>query len=280
MPMLEELDLCFNPAIGGGGAVSLIRALYTSRVKTLSLGNTGIGEEDCVCLSELSKFNHHLEYIEVGYNLSSESVEMITSGVSHSSSLITLDMSHSQFSVAAVVSLASLLSDQSNCKLEELHLLDCHISSGGAVELAAALCKNTTLRTLILSGNPIGDHVEGVAAIATSLVENKSLIRLKLQDCNISGQGADELAVALYKNSTLEILDLDCNPISVEGASAMSDMLQHNTSLTMLYMGDDSVGEAGVRQLMNSLKYNQTLEYLWLLEKYKSETSDRRILWL
>jgi len=27
--MLEELDLYFNPAIGSGGAVSLIRALYT-----------------------------------------------------------------------------------------------------------------------------------------------------------------------------------------------------------------------------------------------------------
>jgi len=79
MPMLGILDIHNNKAIGSGGAVSLIRALYTSRVKTPSLWNTGIGEEDCVCLSELSKSNHHLKHLDVGdNNLSSECVEMIT----------------------------------------------------------------------------------------------------------------------------------------------------------------------------------------------------------
>ena len=142
-----------------------------------------------------------------------------------------------------VAAIATLLIE--NKSLTELGLGDCHISSGGAMELAAALCKNTTLRTLKLSGNPIGDHVEGVAAIATLLIENKSLTWLEFKDCHISGQGAGELAAALYKNSTLKTLDLDHNPIGVEGASSMSDMVQHNTSLTALYMRDDSVGKRG-----------------------------------
>jgi len=51
----------------------------------------------------------------------------------------------------------------------ELVLRDCHISGQGAGELAAALSNNTTLRNLDLRGNPIGDHVEGVAAIGMSL---------------------------------------------------------------------------------------------------------------
>jgi len=81
MPMLQELIFDNNPAIGSGGAVSLIRALYTSRVKTLRLENTGVGEKDCVCLIELSKSNPHLELLDVGHNnLSYESVEMITNG--------------------------------------------------------------------------------------------------------------------------------------------------------------------------------------------------------
>ena len=119
MPMLEELDFYYNPAIGNGGAVALIRSLYTSRVKTLMLSDTGIGEEDCVRLSELLESNHYLEYLTVEDNhLSSESVEMIIRGVTHSTSLITLDMSNSLFSVAAVVDLASLLSEQTDCSLE------------------------------------------------------------------------------------------------------------------------------------------------------------------
>ena len=110
--------------------MSLIRALHTSRVKTLSLRNIGISEEDCVCLVELLKSNPHLKHLRVGRNnLSSEIVEIITSGVAHSSSLRELDMSYSHFSVAVVANLASLLSEQSKCKLVKLILQDPTISA-------------------------------------------------------------------------------------------------------------------------------------------------------
>ena len=145
------------------------------------------------------------------------------------------------------------------CTLTELYLEDCHISSNCAVELAAALCKNTKLKHLMLSNNPIGEHLEGVTAVAEMLVENKTLRELNLQDCHISSEGAVELAAALCKNSILEDLNLNRNPIGVKGASSMSDMLQHNTSLEVLHLCDDSVGEEGVHQLINSLKHNQTL---------------------
>ena len=46
-----------------------------------------------------------------------------------------------------------------NKALTDLYLENCHISSGGAVEMAAALCKNTTLRDLDLSHNPIGESM-------------------------------------------------------------------------------------------------------------------------
>ena len=176
-------------------------------------------------------------------------------------------------------SLASVLKDHTKCTLTVLNLRDCHITSESAVELAAALCKYTTLKHLDLSHNPIGEHVEGVTAVAKMLVENKTLTWLGLEDCHISSEGAVELAAALGKNSTLKHLNLDHNPIGVKGASSMSDMLQHNTSLEDLYLRDDSVGEEGVHQLINSLKHNQTLSKLWLPEKYKSETSDHRIHW-
>ena len=279
MSRLEELWLGHNP-IGSGGAVEVIKSLCGSGVKKqLWLHDTGIGGPDCEALSELLQSTHSLEQLDIDQNnLSSESVASIITGLSHNNSLTVLAISDSHFSTANTLHLSSLLRD-SKCTLTSLWLRDCHISSEGAVELATALCKNTTLRTLTLSGNPIGEHVEGVAAVATMLVENKSLTHLWLEDCHISGQGAGELAAALCKNSTLQGLVLDRNPIGVEGASSMSDMLQHNTSLTWLWLSDNSVGEEGVHQLMNSVKYNQTLWELKLSEKYKSETSDYRINW-
>ena len=98
--------------------------------------------------------------------------------------------------MANVESLASILKDHSKCTLTWLNLEDCHISSEGAVELATALCKNTTLQHLNLGRNPIGEHVEGMTAVAKSVVENETLTKLDLQDCHISSEGAVELAVA------------------------------------------------------------------------------------
>ena len=279
MSRLEVLLLHFNP-IGRGGAVEVIKSLCGSGVKQLRLYDTGIGGPDCEALSELLQSTHSLEWLYIDQNnLSSESVASIITGLSHNNSLTKLDISDSRFSMGNTHHLSSLLREHSKCTLTSLVLQDCHISSEGAVELATALCKNTTLKILRLSGNPIGEHVEGVTAVATMLVENKSLTLLELIDCHISGQGAGELAAALCKNSTLQYLNLDRNPIGVEGASSMSDMLQHNTSLTRLYMCDDSVGEEGVHQLMNSVKYNQTLRELRLPRKYKPETSDHGIIW-
>ena len=279
MSRLEKLRLSGNP-IGSSGAVELIKALCGSGVKRLFLYSTGIGEPDCEALCELLKSSHSLQYLNIHQNnLSSESVASIITGLSHNSSLTTLDISNSHFSMANVDSLASVLKDHSNCTLTELNLRDCHISSEGAVKLAAVLCKNTTLKHLDLSYNSIREHVEGVTAVAKMLVENETLTVLNLRDCHISSEGAVELAAALCKNSTLKHLDLNDNPIGVEGASSMSDMLQHNTSLEELWLRDDSVGEEGVHQLINSLKHNQTLRELWLPEKYKSEISDHRIQW-
>ena len=279
MTRLEELWLGGNP-IGSGGAVEVIKALCGSGVKLLWLYNTGIGEPDCEALCEPLKSSHSLQHLRIDQNnLSSESVVSIITGLSHNSSLTTLDISNSHFSMANVDSLASVLKDHSKCTLTVLYLQDCHINSEGAVKLAAVLCKNTTLKDLNLSGNPIGEHVEGMTAVAKLLVENKTLTELNLQDCHISSEGAVELAAVLCKNSTLKCLYLDHNPIGVEGASSMSDMLQHNTSLEELHLSDDSVGEEGVHQLINSLKHNQRLRELWLPVKYKSDTSDHRIQW-
>ena len=280
MTRLEELWLSLNP-IRSGGAVEVIKALCGSGVKRLWLHNTEIGEPDCEVLCELLKSSHSFQFLIISNNnLSSASVASIITGLSHNSSLTYLVISNSHFSMANVDSLASVLKDHSKCTLTELELADCHISSEGAVKLAAALCKNTTLKHLNLSCNPIGEDVEGVTGVARMLAENKTLTKLKLQECHISSKGAVELAAALCKNSTLKYLYLDHNPIGVEGASSMSDMLQNNTSLEELYLRDDSVGEEGVHQLINSLKHNQTLWQLWLPMKYKSETSDHRIKWL
>ena len=176
MSSLREVSLRDNP-IGSGGAVEVIKALCGSGVKQLRLNNAGIGYPDCEALCELLNSSHSLEHLDIEKNnLSSESVASILAGLSHNSSLTYLNISNSHFSMENVDSLASVLKDHSKCTLTGLKLQDCHISSEGAVELAAALCKNSTLKHLYLDHNPIG--VEGASSMSDMLQHNTSLVIL------------------------------------------------------------------------------------------------------
>ena len=204
MSRLEKLYLGDNP-IGSCGAVELIKALCGSGVERLWLWNTGIGEPDCEALCELLKSSHSLQHLYLDHNnLSSESVASIITGLSHNSYLTTLNISNSHFSMANVDSLASVLKDHSKCTLTELDLRDCHISSEGAVELAAALCKNSTLKHLYLDHNPIG--VEGASSMSDMLQHNASLELLYLCDDSVGEEGVHQLINSLKHNQTLREL--------------------------------------------------------------------------
>ena len=201
MSRLEVLWLRGNP-IGSGGAVEVIKALCGSGVKLLSLYKTGIGEPDCEALCELLKSSHSLQHLRIDQNnLSSESVASIITGLSHNSSLTTLNISDSHFSTANVDSLASVLKDHSKCALTWLYLRDCQISSEGAVKLAAALCKNSTLKKLYLDRNLIG--VEGASSMSDMLQNNTSLEVLYLRDDSVGEEGVHQLINSLKHNQTL-----------------------------------------------------------------------------
>ena len=214
MSRLEKLDLSDNP-IASGGAVEVIKALCGSRVKilvqkqlqALRLYNTGIGVPDCEALCELLKSSYMLQYLDIDRNnLSSESVANIITGLSHNHSLTTLNISNSHFNMANVVSLASVLRDQSKCTLTWLVLRDCHISGQGASKLAAALCKNSTLKHLYLDRNPIG--VEGASSMSDLLQHNTSLKELELCDDSVGKEGVRQLINSLKHNQTLRELYL------------------------------------------------------------------------
>ena len=185
--------------------MQVIKALCGSEVKQLWLHNIGIGEPDCEALCELLKLSHSLQdlYIHIN-NLSSASVASIITGLSHNSFLTKLNISNSHFSMGNVDSLASVLKDHSKCALTEFYLEDCHINSKGAVKLAAALYKNSTLKHLSLSHNLIG--VEGASSISDTLQHNTSLEVLWLCDDSVGEEGVHKLINSLKHNQTLREL--------------------------------------------------------------------------
>eukprot|EP00429_Kryptoperidinium_foliaceum_P010060 CAMPEP_0176001426 /NCGR_PEP_ID=MMETSP0120_2-20121206/116_1 /TAXON_ID=160619 /ORGANISM="Kryptoperidinium foliaceum, Strain CCMP 1326" /LENGTH=194 /DNA_ID=CAMNT_0017333965 /DNA_START=546 /DNA_END=1127 /DNA_ORIENTATION=+ len=120
-----------------------------------------------------------------------------------------------------------------NLSLENLDLSDNDISQKMVEKLAnESLMTNTTLRSLNLSTNPIGDV--GAAALAELLKFNHSIESLSLIDCEIWGPGCSSLAVAMRDMKGLKSLYIDGE---MEGyADEVLASLQSNMTFTHLWM--------------------------------------------
>jgi Ran GTPase-activating protein (RanGAP) involved in mRNA processing and transport len=81
----------------------------------------------------------------------------------------------------------------------------------GSTELCLSILQSSTLHTLNLSYNSIGERYDGAEALAQLLEEHSSLTSLSLAWCKLRASSAVRLAQALRTNKTLVNLDLSWN---------------------------------------------------------------------
>ncbi|KAF9176758.1 hypothetical protein BGZ50_009716 [Haplosporangium sp. Z 11] len=152
-----------------------------------------------------------------------------------------------------------LLADalKTNSTLTTLDLRNNSIGDNGAQALSEALKINSTLTTLDLSANSIGDN--GAVALSEAFKTNSTLITLDLSANSIGDNGAQMLSEALKTNLTLTTLNLRNNSIGPNGAQALSETLKSNSTLTALELQYNSIGDNGAQVLAEALKTNSTL---------------------
>ena len=172
--------------------------------------------------------------------------------------------------------------EQSNktCTLEHTELTSCDIGPVEAQHLARALCVNTSVKTLTLSGNPLGD--EGAKALAEMLggngaessgTVNTTLEHVNLSRCCIGPVGARHLAQALCVNTSVKTLKLFNSNLRDEGAKALAEMLGGNgaessgtvnTTLEHVNLSRCCIGPVGARHLAQALCVNTSVKTLKL----------------
>ena len=274
MPCLETLDLGGNSLIGCGGAVQLVSSLHSSKLRVLDMSGTGISDPDFECIASYIHSTTSLEILYIGGNdISVESIDLLCKGLSANSSMRRLDMGYCHLTTSHCVCLGQLLRHPIHCKIVELDLRWCSMTSDGVGEVVSGLSDNHTLRELNLSYNQIGS--EGAVAMATMLKRNSSLEALYLVRCSIGSSGGVELGVALERNKTLRELGLNLNAIGDDGVRGLCVGLENNSSLEVLHLaGDESLGEEGVSLLLKCVEEkNTSLKTLWLSKKYKRDIS-------
>ena len=275
MPCLETLDLGYNSLVGCGGAVQLVSSLHNSKLRGLYIAATGISDPDFKCIASYIRSTTSLKSLDIGGNdISVESIDLLCKGLSANSSMRRLDMTDCHLTTSHCVCLGQLLRHSIHCKIEELNLTGCCMTSDGVGEVVSGLSDNHTLRELNLSDNQFGS--EGAVAVATMLKRNSSLNTLHLIGCGIDSSGGVELGVALERNRTLRVLRLCENAIGDDGVRGLCVGLENNSSLEVLYLYDDNSLEEGVSLLLKCVEEkNASLKKLWLPLKYKRSISSR-----
>ena len=147
-----------------------------------------------------------------------------------------------------------------NTSLSSLYLSSNSIGDEGANSLAQALRVNNSLSSLVVSKNSVGD--EGANSIAQSLRDNTSLSSLVLQSNFIGNEGADSLAQALRVNATISSLDLSRNSVGAKGANSLAQSLKENSSLSSLVLQSNFIGNEGADSLAQALRVNASISSL------------------
>ncbi|KAG0046352.1 hypothetical protein BGZ83_008494, partial [Gryganskiella cystojenkinii] len=89
----------------------------------------------------------------------------------------------------------------------------------------------------------------GTQALAEALKTNSTLTTLCLQSNSIGDKGAQALTESLLTNSTLTTLDLRHNSIGPSGAQALAEALKTNLTLTLLNLSNNTMGPNGTQAL-------------------------------
>ncbi|KAL0240142.1 hypothetical protein GEMRC1_010249 [Eukaryota sp. GEM-RC1] len=139
-------------------------------------------------------------------------------------------------------------------RLQQLHV---NVHSSISRSLIELLKVNTTVTSVILSGNSIG--VEGAKVLADALKNNSTVSILNLWNNSIGDEGARALAGALKVNTTITSIDLSFNSIGSEGAMAFAEVFKVNTAITSVDLDNNNMGDEGARALAEALKDNASV---------------------
>ena len=297
---LEHVDLSWC-CIGPVGAQHLAQALcVNTSLKILKLSRNPLGDEGAKTLAEMlggngavssATVNTTLEHVDLSYcEIGPVGAQHLAQALCVNTSVKTLLFNNCLVYDEGAEALAEMLggngaesSGTVNTTLEHFDLSWCRIGPVGAQYLAKTLCVNTSVKTLKLSGNPLGD--EGAKELAKILggngaessgTINTTLEHVELSWCLIGPVGAQHLAQALCVNTSVKTLNLSINPLDDEGAKELAEMLGGNgaessgtvnTTLKHVYLSDCSIGPVGILHLAKALCVNTSVKTLKFLEQ-------------
>jgi len=271
--------VCVAQSFGQDGAHALCDAVcLLPALRTLDLSNNYVGDGSAPAFKHLLVTTQSLQHLYLTANtLGDTSAREIGAGLDENESLVTLDVANNRITSIGIRALASSVTSSGDrrrrrrrSRLRHLLLADNDIDDVCGAKAVANLVSSSTLHTLRVGYNGLGD--DGVGVVARALPLATSLRALSLSSTRMTGGGLAALGLALQSRacSTLCWLDVS-NTLSSDtdegddGIGVLFDSLRHNSTLTHLRLCNTIVGHAETRlHLLPALRCNTSLVSLHL----------------
>ncbi|XP_036922885.1 NACHT, LRR and PYD domains-containing protein 14 [Sturnira hondurensis] len=185
----------------------------------------------------------------------------IASTLTHNQNLQHLDLKGSDIGDSGVKLLCEALRHP-DCKLQNLSLESCNLTTLCCLNITKALIRSQSLIFLNLSTNNLLD--DGVELLCEALRHPKCpLERLSLESCGLTVTGCKDLSLALISNKRLTHLCLADNILGDGGVKLMSDVLKHpQCTLQSLVLRCCHFTSVSSEHLSASLLSNKSLTHL------------------
>jgi len=144
--------------------------------------------------------------------------------------------------------------------LQYFYIQNNQLGSTGAIKIAKALHRTTSLIEFDISGNDIGSEAAG--DIAAVLSNNNKLQKFSTSKNSLETFGGLKITRALQNTSSLIEFDISCNNIGSEAANDVALVLSRNTKLQALYIQDNNLETLGAIAIAKALQTVASLREL------------------
>ena len=214
------------------------------------------GDSEAVgcAIEKMLNVNRILKVLNLsGCNVTDPLAKHVASGLSKSTSLVTLDIQSSELSASCAV---SLLQQMTTHPTRNIAVLELNVLGVGRVRMDRG-CLWCIIGVTILE-----NCVEFFRALNDSCMTVSMLNVVDLTD-----QTAEHFALGLARSQSVKVLDLRANSITSTGAVSIFGSLEHNTSLEELDLSENSQladgdSEAVGCAIERMLNVNRTLKVL------------------
>ena len=243
-------------------------------IVTICLSDNNLANGVIDILVSVITCNRRLKCIEVfNCNLQETAIASITKALENCEDLQSLDFSNNIITDDMAVNVAMLME---KCQsIQDLTLQRCQLHYAGIQRITEAMAKKTCLHCINLSENAISD--QNAMLIASVIVNNTNLHKLKFSNCKLQNAGLQQLFQATTKITSLVHLDLSNNLFTDVTVDSFALMIHQNIGLEYLNISGCYVKAKDFEKFTHSLVTLKSLTHLDLSCNVTNITSAENI---